>query len=55
MSLMVNTEVDRLRKLAAEVRDAAARTSDPSAKRVLLFIAAAYDRLIRFAQKKDGD
>lgn len=43
-------EVERLQMLAAEAHQAAEKSPDPEAKRVLLFIAAAYDRLARFAE-----
>jgi hypothetical protein len=42
-------DVERLRVLAEEAREAAARATDPDAKRVLLFIAAAYERLAAFS------
>jgi len=40
---------ERWRALAAEARTAATQLTDPEAKRTLLFIAAAYDRLARHA------
>jgi hypothetical protein len=47
-------ELDRLRKLAAEAHEAAEFSRDPNIKRVLLFIAAAYLRLVEFAEGRDN-
>jgi hypothetical protein len=40
------------RALASEARNTALEMADPEAKRALLFIAAAYERLARGAQKR---
>jgi hypothetical protein len=40
------------RALASEARNAAQEMLDPEAKRALLFIAAAYERLARSAQTR---
>jgi hypothetical protein len=46
---------ERWRALAAEARTAATQLTDPEAKRTLLFIAAAYDRLaLHAAARKRG-
>ena len=42
-----------MRKLAAEAHQAADSSHNPDIKRVLLFIAAAYERLLRFAERRD--
>jgi hypothetical protein len=46
----------RWRELADEARHAAEQMTDPEARRALLFIAAAYERLARSAnRRKDHD
>jgi len=47
-------EVERLRVLAREAHEAAELSSDPNIRRVLLFIAAAYLRLVQFAEGRDS-
>ena len=46
-------EIDRLRVLAAEAHEAAELSRDPNIRRVLQFIAAAYLRLVRFAEERN--
>ena len=45
-------DAERWRQLAAEAHEAAARMSDPLVKRMMLFIAAAYERLARHADTR---
>jgi hypothetical protein len=45
-------DAERWRALAEEARATAMEMSDPDARRALLFIAAAYERLARGAQKR---
>jgi hypothetical protein len=45
-------DTERWRIRAIEARNTAAEMTDPEAKRALLFIAAAYERLARGAQKR---
>jgi hypothetical protein len=52
-------DAERWRERAAEARAAAGRMSDPLVRRMMLFIAAAYERLAKHAdtrsdQKKEG-
>ena len=46
-------DAERWRALASEARNTAQEMTDPEAKRALLFIALAYERLARGAQKRD--
>ena len=46
-------DAERWRALASEARNTALEMNDPEAKRALLFIAAAYERLARGAQKRN--
>jgi len=48
-------DVERWRALASEARNTAHEMTDPEAKRALLFIALAYKRLARGAQKREDD
>ena len=45
-------DAQRWRTLASEARSAALEMTNPEAKRALLFIAAAYERLAADAQKR---
>jgi hypothetical protein len=45
-------DAERWQALAAEARATAREMTDPDARRALLFIAAAYDRLARGALKR---
>ncbi len=45
-------DAERWQALANEARNAALEMTDPDARRALLFIAAAYERLARGAQKR---
>jgi hypothetical protein len=47
-------DAERWRALASEARDTALKITDAEARRALLFIAAAYERLARDAQKRKG-
>lgn len=44
--------LDRLRALWAEAQEAAEQSTDPHTRRVLQFIAAAYERLVHFVEAK---
>ena len=43
-------DIERCRERAANVRFAAERYRDPVAKRIMLEVAASYDRLAEFAE-----
>jgi len=47
-------DAERWRALASEARNTAIQMTDAEAKRALLFIAAAYERLARGAQKRQN-
>jgi len=48
----ITDDAERWRVLASEAHSIALEMTDPEAKRALLFIAAAYERLARGAQKR---
>jgi hypothetical protein len=50
--MLTITDAERWLALASEARDTALEMTDPEAKRALLFIAAAYERLAHGAQKR---
>jgi len=47
-------DADRWRALVSEARNTAQEMTDPEAKRALLFIGLAYERLARGAQKRNA-
>jgi hypothetical protein len=50
----ITDDAERWRALASEARNTAIQMTDAEAKRALLFIAAAYERLARGAQKRQN-